>query len=945
MALLQGAPGTTASAQTAPAPPPASSVPTGQDAAVSNSTETIVVTGSRLKTTNATSEAPVTIVTSAQIEHSSAQTVEDVLQRLPSIGTSGIYNTTNNGGEGASCTDIRNLGINRVLVLVDGRRFVHTGIFGADCVDLNNIPLSLIDSIEILKDGASTVYGADAVSGVINIKLKHNFNGTVIRADGSIATDAGDGRQGELSATTGFNFDKGNVVASVDYLNRGPVLQRDRDYALNIQDTNKPASVGNSFNSGIPPGGRIFPDENNANPNFPGSGDDLALGGGQVRPFTGSDRYPFSSQQFLQGALEKESFTSLANYEFIPEITGYMETFFTHKRTETQLAAQPVTSSLPVGNQFILPDAFVVPEGNPYLTQIYGPNSGPVDLFRRVAEFGDRTNINTTNTFQFDGGFKGTFAENWEYDTFFIYGQSDSNIRSNNEVNFQRLEQEVGFQQEPATANTADATTFGIYNPAVCQAAAGCALINPFGPNSISQAGINYARFNEVATSTFTLRSEGVNITNNNLFQLPFGPVGLALGVENRRESGQYNPDNLVGTGVTLENAQAPTNGSFNVTELYGETRVPILKDVFLAKDLHIDVGGRFYDYNTFGTGETWKISGNWTPVTGIRFRGTDGVAFRQPSIQELFGGQALSFNGATDPCAQVGSYGSKAGTVQANCARQGINTATFQQLGNAQVQTITGGNPSLLPETARTQTLGVVVNPPFIPRSALTFDYFRTKISNAIGTVQTQDILDGCYTSAGLSDPFCKLISPRASQQQLSTVQAIDQNLGVTKEDGLDIGVTYSYPTPGLGTFSFQDDLEIVFQYLSQNVPNGAFINFNQKIIPSADQGGYPRYRDNATFGWSLGNLSANYRVRYASNLEYYPILNPATNGYTKAPGYVYNDIEASYNYANISATIGVDNLFDKDPPFVVDTATNTDPSVYDILGRVVYVKTTFRF
>ena len=867
-----------------------------------------------------------------------------MLQQLPSIGTAGIYSTTNNGGEGASCTDVRNLGITRTLVLVDGRRFVHSGIFGADCVDLNNIPLALIDTIEILKDGASTVYGADAVAGVINIKLKHNFTGTVFRADGDIATDAGDHREGELSATTGYNFDRGNVVASVDYLNQGPVRQADRDWSSNVQTSNPAPGNTVTFNSGIPPGGRIFLDSNNTNANFPGSGDDLGLGGGRVKPFTSADRYDFGQQQFLAGSLEKESFTGLANYEFTPAIQGYMETFFTHKRSQTQLAAQPVTGGLSA----VVPDAFVVPNGNPYLAQIYGANSGPVDLYRRVTEFGDRQNIATTNTFQFNGGFKGSLGGGWDYDTFFIYGESDNTIVAKNEVNFQRLEQEVGFQQQPATANTVDPTTFGIYNPAVCQASQGCALVNPFGPNSISQAGINYARFNETATSTFTLRTEGATVTNNDLYDLPYGPIGLSLGVENRRESGSYSPDSLVATGVTLENAQQPTAGSFNVTELYGEVRVPILKDLPLAKDLHIDVGGRFFDYNTFGTGEVWKVSGNYTPVTGIRVRGTIGTSFRQPSINELYGGQALSFISAVDPCAQASSYGgARSANVVANCAKQGINTNTFTQLGNTQIQTITGGNPGLSPETARTETLGVVINPPFIPRSALTVDFYRTKIENSISTVGTQDIVDGCYTSSNLSSPFCKLINPRNGLQQFSTVSAIDENLGVTRTDGIDIGLTYSYPTPSLGTFSLQNDAALTFDYFSQNLPGGPFIGFNGTIVnasgvtPSA----YPRLKNNASLGWSLGDFSVGYRMRYISGMQYYPALNPATNGYTKVPSIFYHDIEGSYNYANISATVGIDNVFDKNPPFVFDGATNTNTTIYDVLGRVVYIKTIFRF
>ncbi len=943
-------------AQSAPAAqpqqPPSAGFPNGADSAVSNSTENIVVTGSRLKTTNATSESPVTIVTSAQIEHSSAQTIEEVLQQLPSVGTSGLYGGTNNGGEGASCTDIRNLGLTRVLVLVNGRRFVHSGIFGVDCVDLNNIPLSLIESIEVLKDGASTVYGADAVAGVINIKLKNNFNGTTFKADGSIGTDNGNGRDGTFSATTGHAFDKGNIVASVDYENRSPVQQRDYSFANPVFQTNVAGAV-NTTGSSTPLGTRVTADGNNTSPDAPVGTRYVGTPGGPVTKFTTADRFNLGQEPYLAGALERESFTSLGHYDFTDNIEGYLETYFTHKRTFTQLSPQPVTGGL---NTNVVPDAFVVPAGNPYLTALFGANSGPVDIRHRVGEFGDRDNIASTNTFQFNGGFKGQIGWGWDYDTFFTYGESDNTIQSTGEVNFARLEQEVGFQAstDPAAlANAAlngDPTTLGIYNPNVCQAAQGCVLINPFGKGAISQAGVNYARFTETATSQFSLRTFGGSVSNSNVVDLPFGPLGVALGVEHRREAGAYNPDNLVGTGVTLENSQSPTNGAFDVTELYGETKIPLLKDLPGAKDLHIDLGGRFFAYNTFGTGEVWKISGNYTPITGIRFRASIGTSFRQPSINELFGGQALSFNGAFDPCDsnQIRSYsGAAQANVRANCLRQGVNPATFQAI-NSQVQTITGGNPLLNPETSRVETLGVVLNPPFIPRSALTVDYFRYKIANSIGAVDTQTILDDCYTSPGLSNPFCRGITPRAAQQQLNTVSAINQNLGVTREDGLEVGLTYSYPTTSYGVFSFQNDAAFVFEYLSQNVPNGPFINYAGSIgSPSLYGTGYPRLRDNLSLGWSLGDFSFGYRMRYISSLKFYPYLAAPLSQYAHSATdeVFYHDITASYTYGNLAATIGVDNLFDKTPPFVFDTSTNTDPQVYDILGRVVYVKTTFRF
>ncbi len=948
-----GAAGPMVNTQASPPLSNAAVAPAGADigTASGSTAENIVVTGSRLKQSNATSESPVVVVSAAQIAHTTAQTLEDVLTRLPEIGTSGVYATTNNGGNGSSCIDLRNLGVERTLVLVDGKRFVTTA-GGIDCVDLNNIPLDLVDRIEILKDGASTTYGADAVAGVINIILKHNFNGVTFHANGAIGTDAGDDKTGEISATAGTSFDHGNFTVSAEYLNRGPVMQGDRNYAVNPVQTNMPGQ--NEINSFYTPQTVVFPDTNNTNPAtqaLAGDGFGYNLNkngtlGSENGPFA-PQRYDFGLQQYLQGSLEKESLTSFGNYDFNDHITGYIEEFFTHKVTAQQLAPQPIGGGLSA----IVPDAYVVPEGNPYLTALLGPNSGPVDVYSRETQFGDRDYRQITDTFQFNGGFKGDLGYGFDYEVFFQYGQSDNTLNVTNSINFLRLEQETGFQQTTPTAAdiasgaAGDLTTFGIYNPIVCQAAAGCVLSNPFGQN-LSAAAIKYAKFTEVDTSRDTLKVYGGNISNSDIYDLPAGPVGISLGVEHRTETGSFNPDNVLQSG---ESAQAPaqiTAGSFDVTEVYGEARVPILKDLPGAKDLHIDLGGRYFDYSNFGSGETWKVSGNYTPVEGIRFRGTDGVAFRQPSITDLFQGQSISFNEAADPCAQVASYGSKAGIVQANCLKQGINPATFTQIGS-QIQTVIGGNPNLNPETARTQTAGVVLTPPFVPRLAITVDYFRTKIDNTISTVPTQNIVDGCYTSVNLSGPLCADVNPRLGTGQLSTVIGTNQNLGVTRTEGIDIGTTYSIPTR-YGLFALSNDATYTLKYQQQNVPDGAFIGYNGLIVVGISTPGYPRLRDNASVDWSFGNFSLGYRMRYIEGQLFFysaPAAPASDYASTRTPDVFYHDIYGAYNYKNFTVNLAVDNLFDKQAPYVQDGGTNTDPAEYDILGRVVSIKTTLRF
>ncbi len=958
LALTHGILGNVALAQQAPAASTTVS-PAGADTATATSsgkTQEIVVTGSRLKTTNATSESPVVVVTAAQIQQTTAETLEDVLTRLPEIGTSGVYATTNNGGDGSSCIDIRNLGIERTLVLVDGKRFVSTA-GGVDCVDLNNIPLELVDRIEILKDGASTTYGADAIAGVVNIILKHNFSGVTFHANGAIATDAGDDKTGDISVTAGTTFDHGNFVVSAGYLNRGPVSQADRSWALNPVQTNSPLGSGPQVTGSVlTPSGLIFADEDTTNAtnadtlaNFLNKNGSI----GAAYPGTNADRFDFGKDQFLQGSLEKESLTSYGSYDFNDHVTGFLQEFYTHKITGQQLAPQPVDEGLTA----VVPDAYVIPEGNPYLTALLGPNSGPVDLYKRETQFGDRQYNQYTDTFQFNGGFKGDIGAGFSYEVFFQYGQSDNTLETYNSINFQKLEQEAGFQNTTATAAQIadieavtggfDSSTFGIYNPAVCVASMGCVLSNPFGQN-MSAAAVKYAEFTQVDTARDSLKVYGGELTNSDIYDLPAGPLGISLGVEHRTESGEFTPDSLVQTGVTEANPSSPTSGQFNVTELYGELLVPILKDLPGAQDLHVNLGGRFFAYNTFGTGEIWKVSGNYTPVNGIRIRASDGTAFRQPSIDDLYSGQAISFASGNDPCAaaQFVTYTpAQQVNVRANCAKQGINVATFQQVGS-QIQTVVGGNPDLNPETARTQTVGIVATPPFIPRLAVTVDYFRTRINSLISSVPTQNIVDNCYTSPNLSNPLCADINPRLGTGQLSTVEGINENLGVLRTEGLDIGTTYSYPSP-YGTLTFSNDATYTLKFQNQNVPDGPFIGDLGTIGVAADSAAYPRFKDNASLDWTMGDFSFGYRMRFIEGMIFYDAApeTASANASYRTPSIFYHDIYAAYTYKNFTFNFAIDNLFDKQPPFVPDTATNTDPAVYDILGRVISIKTTLRF
>ncbi|MGI4800415.1 MAG: TonB-dependent receptor plug domain-containing protein, partial [Janthinobacterium lividum] len=387
--------------------------------------ESVTVTGSRLRTSNLTSEAPITVITSKQIEQSSAQTLEDVLRKIPAIGTSGTYGSTNNGGNGSNCIDLRNLGIARTLVLVNGKRFVHTPYGdGNDCVDLSTIPLAMIDRIDIEKDGASTIYGADAVAGVINIITKKNFTGTQINLNGGI-TASGDGREGTISGTTGFDFaqGRGNIAVSGSYLDRGSVAQKDRDWANPVisadNGPNSPVTIG----SGYTPGGRIFSAAGKTLGTVVGNSlvpFSTTYNGGADGSNAATGRYNYGYDQDLNGQLKQGNLDGSAHFDINDHITAYLDAFYTHKDTESQLSGQPISGTVD-GSML-----YEIPQGNPY-AEALGINQ-PVSEYKRTIDWGPRQYMTHADVYQFTGGLKGNITGNWDYDAYYTYGRATNVI-------------------------------------------------------------------------------------------------------------------------------------------------------------------------------------------------------------------------------------------------------------------------------------------------------------------------------------------------------------------------------------------------------------------------------------------------------------------------------------------------------------------------------------
>ncbi|WP_243443961.1 TonB-dependent receptor plug domain-containing protein [Asaia prunellae] len=477
--------------------------------------ESITVVGSALSTSNNTNANPVQIVTAKQISQTGVNNLGDFFMRLPSVGSSGVSNAVTNGGGGVSCVDLRNLGLSRVLVLVDGKRTTVNG--ASNCVDLNSIPIQQVASVEILKDGGSELYGADAVSGVINIKMRHDITTGNITMRGSIS-QYGDAPEGMLSAFKGWNFDhgKGNITLFGQYLTSTGVMQRNRAWA-NPAAQNNPVTGQPTFGSGNPTTGRFY---NTAGDSFTSHDN-----GKTFVPFASSDRYPFNRDQNLTNSYQDSSLSGDTHYDVNKHLTLYANVLYSHRTTNSFMAPVPVSGSIPPSS---LPSSILVPADYP------GNEFGEqMQVYRRMSEFGSRRTERASDTVTGMFGAKGEIYKGWMYDASYTYGVNREQVRTLNVGNYAKLLNAWGLRaDDPGNPDTTLS-----YDPSVCQASAGCELSSPFG--RLTQQGANYANYTTVENIQYQFRDTNFRVHNNHVISMPWkngGDLGIALGMEHRSE-------------------------------------------------------------------------------------------------------------------------------------------------------------------------------------------------------------------------------------------------------------------------------------------------------------------------------------------------------------------------------------------------------------------------
>jgi outer membrane receptor protein involved in Fe transport len=916
--------------------------------------EVITVTGSTIERKTLTTPAPLTILNREDLQAAGRSTVGDILQSLPAQSNA-INAQVNNGGDGATRVNIRGLGTARTLTLINGRRVVPGGT-GADAsVDLNAIPLAVIERVEVLKDGASAVYGSDAIGGVVNIITRTDFDGTEV-ALYTGGSQKGDGFTYDASFVTGHNSEnkRGNIIFSAGIQSQDPVFAGDRDFSAFDKTFNFDTGVQSNGGSTSTPSGRLDSlsiDTNgdgvaNHDPeaedgdgnlipvdlpqNICGEGIRYCTANGQggFKPFVPpGDLYNFQPVNYLYTPSSRYNVYSSGTFKIIPEVSSFFEASFLNRTSDQQLAPEPFASAAMISKDSLY---------NPHNGDVYGYN-------RRLEEFGPRRSLQSVDTFRIVAGFQGAVPEdapalkNWKWELSYNYGRTDATQKGEGNLILSRLSEAIG----PSFLDGNGTPTCGTPTAPI----SGCVPMNLLGPSgSINPASRDYVTFTGIS-SGFNQQQTVLAQAHGRLAKLPNnGDLSLAFGADYRKEAGGFTPDPLTSTGDTTGNAQAPTEGSYNVSEGFAEiSLVPISGQKF-AEWVELNFAARAFNYDTFGSGLTWKAGGLFRTINGIALRGTYSTAFRAPAVGELFQGKADSFPSAEDPCDNDPlSGGMVTPSARIECDKQNVpQGAAFQ---TSQQRSVIGGNTELEAETANVITAGVVFEPPQVKGLALTADYWNVDIKDAIQSLGATAILSNCYTRNIQS--YCEQV--HRDPQRGYAIDFIDDpvaNVGGTNTSGMDFAVVYDHKFAKAGRFRNQVEAQYLFKY---NLDNEIQVLHG---VGNYDLGVYPRIKANLSTSWQHpSGVGAGLNVRLVGSFD--ECDGDDCNGGEPArtvETWYKGDLYASYGFKNgagrTSLTVGVNNVLNRDPSLIyVGFAGDSDAATYDYMGRFFYGRISHLF
>jgi iron complex outermembrane receptor protein len=915
--------------------------------------EDILVTGSRIRRKDLITAAPLAVFTREQIQQTGRANVGEFLQTLP-WQANAINRGTNNGGNGAIRVNLRGIGVESTLVLLNGRRITPGGSGANASVDLSSLPTNVIERIEILRDGSSAIYGSDAIAGVVNIITRKRLDGMDANLYGSTST-RGDGQQLDVNAVVGSTSEKGNVLLSVGYYRGEPVWAGNRDFSTNQYQydakTGREAGVG----SGTVPAGTIVLGPREAgNPNGNTAWNDLVRANpsattfvrnpdGSWRPFgtptlpaDGGDGWNYQPYNYLVTPQERFNLFASGDRHLGAHVRAFFDAYYSKRTSAQTLAPEPLNLDL---------EAVTVSAQNIY--NPFGRDFAAVR--RRLLEFDRRTFKQDINNMHIVGGLDGTLPESWGplhgwfWEVVGNFSRNDSIDTKTGNLRLPRVRDAVG----PSFIGLGGVPTCGSPSAPISN----CVPLNLFGgAGSITQ--------DQVAALTYTGLQHGYNQlmaaqfnTSGELFHLAAeAPVGLALGYEIRKVSGGQIPDPVTVAGETSGNKLLITEGKYSVHEVYGELSVPIVDKRPGFEVLEVTAASRASYYDNFGSTFNWKFGARWAPVQDVTLRGTLSTAFRAPNIPELYRGAADAFPSVQDPCASPSLDPNSA--LGRNCGAA---------LGNAdnrtQLRSRVGGYAGLRPESAMIRTVGVVIQPRPLKGFALTLDYYNTKVDDKIVPLGANVILQGCYPSGGTATPkYCEFVTRDPTTQRISTIMNLNTNAGSDHLDGLDFALTQDVDT-SIGRLGFLLNGTWLRTY-DRTLPDGTVIHGagTWDLAVSGVGGAFPHLRGVAAINWALNGWSAVVRSYYIGG---YKECGDAT-GLMRGSGLCYDpnhvgerqvspwntwDLMVGYMFkttaGRTSISVGSSNIFDQRPPKVYNGfAATTDTYSYDLVLRQVYAR-----
>jgi iron complex outermembrane receptor protein len=902
--------------------------------------EQVVVTGSRIRRVDEATASPVFTLDREAIAEQGVSTIGDLLQQIPAVSGAATNPQVNNGGgTGASTIELRGLGTQRTLVLLNGRRLGNLG-FANQGADVNVIPTNLVERVDVLKEGAGAIYGTDAVGGVVNFVTRTDFDGLEVNYDYGIS-NRGDGDLDTISVAWGNTGERGGIAISGTYQKQDAISSGDRSYTKQAIYFYTYVFAGGSSRT---PTGRITLPTGNSFGCATVTRIDGAAGDSldDYRCFTGSDFYNYQPFNLVLTPQERGSLYTQANYEITEEIEAYAELLHNYTTSGFEIAPLPFDSRS---------DTVVIPADNvfnPFGINFGATGDGTVynQALWRLEGLGTRRSKTDTRTDQITLGLRGDLGiGNWEWDASGTYSGLDQDSKVDGYLFKPLLAPAFG----PNFIDTDGVVKCGTPTAPI----ANCVPINPFNLESEqSVAALRSIGAGYTSNYSYTQKIASL-VANGDLFELPAGPLQAAVGYEYMDQEAKFDTDFNTEAQPPLynvcqlsnETCSGDSQGAYDVNSFYAEFFIPVLKDITGIQALNLTAGVRYSDYEMFGDSTDMTFKVEWRPIDDLLVRGSYAEVFRVPTIYDLYQAPASTAAQFNDPC-----VGLTAAAVAANpnlaLACENVPTDGSFDQQNSQIDGLLLGNEELKPETGEVLTVGFVYDPSWLSGLSINFDYWDYSLEDVITQVDVNTTAEQCVATG--NPEFCDDIS-RFSDGQIFQIRLPTANFGKLDTSGYDIGLKYLWRDTPVGDFRFSVDATYIDKYDSVVFPGTDPIH----VAGTYDRqyGNYAKWRGQAGIGWALDPFTALLSARYIHSLELLdPDGAPGIQPALEIPSHTYVDLSVGYRFNDEKTRVqlSVDNLTDETPPMMYQNNvlnSNTDVSTYDLIGTYYRVSLSHKF